>query len=664
MLNTIRSWLPWTKASRTTRIDYLSTTPSGAAWTDRRYDALAREGYQQAVWVFACTREITAAMREAPLLLHEKGDRTNEITTHPLLTLLNRPNPMMAWDAFLETWVAYYLLSGDTYLERVGSATGVPLELWPKRPDRMTVLPDPENFVRGYRYEVGGRAIDFVDGEILHTKSFNPLNDHYGMSALEAAARGIDAFNTGMSHNVALMQNGARPSGAFAVEGTLDDNQYQRGRTQIDELTSIDRRGRPLLLEGGAKWMEMGLAPKDLDWIAGLNDAARQIHAAFGVHPVLTGLQEGTFENQQQAQRGLFTRVALPLLEHFLGEFMNWVGPGIPGADRMTLTVDRDKIAALSDDQDSLYTRTVTAFEKGVLTRNEARVQLGFDDAPGGDVYYQDLQPRQAAPSATSGQRSTRAINAPPEKREALRAEHEDLQDTWITALAGRAADQFEADLGAVLRHVESAGVEAGVDVAAPTIKDGAWVELLTAASVAVATDFGERVRGEAATLRQDSPHVIFGLLADETLSFIAKHAAESARGITSTTRSLLRILLRDALAEGLGTAEIARRITAEFEAFTTTRAELIARTEVIRASNFGNQQAARATGLNLEREWVAVTDSRTRDAHSRADGQRAAMGSPFIVNGEPLMYPGDPRGSAGNTIQCRCVEIYHEVNA
>jgi uncharacterized protein with gpF-like domain len=92
-------------------------------------------------------------------------------------------------------------------------------------------------------------------------------------------------------------------------------------------------------------------------------------------------------------------------------------------------------------------------------------------------------------------------------------------------------------------------------------------------------------------------------------------------------------------------------------------RANIIARTETHTAANYGAQQAAELTGLNMKREWVSAQDDRTRDTseadHVDADGQTVGMKEPFTVSGEKLMFPGDPSGSAANVINCRCAVVF-----
>lgn len=91
-------------------------------------------------------------------------------------------------------------------------------------------------------------------------------------------------------------------------------------------------------------------------------------------------------------------------------------------------------------------------------------------------------------------------------------------------------------------------------------------------------------------------------------------------------------------------------------------RAVVVARTETLGALSFGRSDAFNAVadtlGGEFEQVWLATLDSRVRLAHRIADGQRVPLGTPFTVDGEHLMRPGDPAGSAENVIQCRCTSL------
>ena len=87
------------------------------------------------------------------------------------------------------------------------------------------------------------------------------------------------------------------------------------------------------------------------------------------------------------------------------------------------------------------------------------------------------------------------------------------------------------------------------------------------------------------------------------------------------------------------------------------TRAERIARTETTGAFNAGADQAYAEEGAAVKM-WLCAPDARTRDAHLAANGTCVSTDDSFDVDGEFLSFPGDPSGSAGNVINCRCTTI------
>jgi len=111
-----------------------------------------------------------------------------------------------------------------------------------------------------------------------------------------------------------------------------------------------------------------------------------------------------------------------------------------------------------------------------------------------------------------------------------------------------------------------------------------------------------------------------------------------------------------------LSALETSRLIREKFSDMKAYRAERIARTEINSAANWGHDEGAKAisadTGLQLSKTWMAVADNRTRDTHSRIDGETVRDDETFS-NG--LRFPGDPMGPANEIIMCRCTFV-HEV--
>lgn len=140
--------------------------------------------------------------------------------------------------------------------------------------------------------------------------------------------------------------------------------------------------------------------------------------------------------------------------------------------------------------------------------------------------------------------------------------------------------------------------------------------------------------------------------------------ASKRIVGIKNTTKEKINSIIVAGLEEGLGVEQIRAQIigTTSLGPLAGTvaqRARRIARTEIVSASNAGSLEGAKSTGLNFDKQWLSTIDGRTRDDHIIADGQVVGKDEPFLVSGDELQYPGDPAGSAGNVINCRCTQIY-----
>lgn len=149
----------------------------------------------------------------------------------------------------------------------------------------------------------------------------------------------------------------------------------------------------------------------------------------------------------------------------------------------------------------------------------------------------------------------------------------------------------------------------------------------------------------------------------DYFLNYVESNAGELITLIVGTTKDdliqVVRNVLADALANGYGVNEVIRNIQKEMTFISEYRAERIARTEIVRASNIAANRGALATGLDLVKKWDAFIDNRTRDSHIAANGQERGMSQLFDVGSRQMKYPGDPAGGASETINCRCSVQY-----
>lgn len=368
------------------------------AWMPRDYAAFAREGMMQNAIVYRSVRMISEAAASVPLLLYE-GE--SEIDAHPLMDLLRQPGPGRTSADMLESLYGHLLVSGNSYLQAV--AIGGRLhELHVLRPDRMHVVPGADGWPEAFEYtaegctqRLAGEAMPGV-GRILHVKLFHPINDHYGLSPIEAAATAIDLHNAAGRWNKALLDNAARPSGAliYTAGGQLSAEQFDRLRGELEESFQGARNaGRPLLLEGGLDWKSMALTPRDMDFIEARHAAAREIALALGVPPMLLGIPgDNTYANYQEANRTFWRQTVLPLVNRTAKSLSGWLAPAWGGG--LDLRADLDAIDGLSLEREALWARLEKA---SFLTVDEKREAVGYGPlGTGGSERIRGARPEPA----------------------------------------------------------------------------------------------------------------------------------------------------------------------------------------------------------------------------------------------------------------------------
>lgn len=363
------------------------------------YEAYADEGYRQNAIVYRCVNEIANGAACIPFKLFQGDD---ELDQHPLLSLLKRPNPSQAGVEYFQAVYSYLLLSGNNYAIR-SDVSGEVRELYLLRPDRVRVKPSKTATPEAYQYMIGGKVVKTYDAdpitgesEVKHMKLYNPLDDYYGLSPLMAAAVDIDNHNAINKHNISLLNNGARPSGAIVFKPASDrglpiqlsDGQRQQLRDDLNvKYTGAANAGKPLLLEGDFDWREMGLSPKDMDFLQQRNMAAKDIALCFGVPSQLIGIPDAqTYANVQEARLALYEETIMPLARRVESDLNEWLSPTY--GDDIRIEYDFEAVPAMVERRRRVYENVTQAVREGIISRNEARQRLGLEPIEGGDDVY------------------------------------------------------------------------------------------------------------------------------------------------------------------------------------------------------------------------------------------------------------------------------------
>lgn len=352
------------------------------AWSQRDSATLTRIGFLRNPVAFRCVKLIAEAASAVPVVVQDSDRRYD---THPSLRLLAAPNPTQAGPALMESFFGHLILTGDGFLEAAGAQdTRGPRELYVLRSDRMRVVPGDDGWPVAYEYIIGGNKHVFDMRQerppILHVRSFHPQDDHYGLSPLQSAASAIDVHNSASTWSKALLDNAARPSGAIVYkgpdgQGAMAEDQYAR---LVEELESYHQgarnAGRPMLLEGGLDWKQMGFSPSDMEFHNTKAAAARDVALAFGVPPMLLGLPgDNTYANYQEAHRAFYRLTVLPLVSKTFAAISAWFQHFYPSP--FEIKVDFDNVPALAEERENLWRRIGSA---EFLTDAEKRQLLGL----------------------------------------------------------------------------------------------------------------------------------------------------------------------------------------------------------------------------------------------------------------------------------------------
>ncbi len=139
--------------------------------------------------------------------------------------------------------------------------------------------------------------------------------------------------------------------------------------------------------------------------------------------------------------------------------------------------------------------------------------------------------------------------------------------------------------------------------------------------------------------------------------------AATKVMYIQTATKNQIAKIISKYMGEGLSHRDIAKKIEKTSKTINKTRALRIARTETHTAAVRSVHGSVRSTRIEYEKQWSHSADERVRsDLFNHRIDERVSMEAMFKGTGETLQYPGDPSGSAGNIINCRCIVIYHRV--
>jgi len=388
----------------------------------RHTRAYIQEGYRGNKTVFRVVGHIARASAGIKWKHYTDETKEREVANSDLLTLWNQPAPKTAGTALREAMVAYYCMTGNSYVlgiqgKLVQNPTAKFDELYNLRPD-LTKIKVDDNGPLYYEFGNFSPPRRYADPFVMHNKLFAGNDDVYGMSPVEVAAMLVDIQKAGQKWNLGLLSNMARPGGAWVTDALLGDTEYKSLKEEIRRKFAGPRNaGETAILHGGVKWQSMSMSPYELDWLESDTKGDRDIAGIFFNFPLfLLGLADSTYSNQEEARYALYTEIVFPILDLFQDSLNMWLTPrygGYLGYDQRDVEdIQRRLQEALAQASD----RAQNEFTAGTKTFHEAREIQGAPKLPVKDfvilnqipVHVEDLDDYIAAMSG-------KTINPPPQ---------------------------------------------------------------------------------------------------------------------------------------------------------------------------------------------------------------------------------------------------------
>ena len=314
------------------------------------------------------------------------------LTDHPAARLMVDPNPEQTAFEFKELLMAHAVWWGNAYAQIVFNNRGIPIELWPLSPDRVTLFRDGmANLV--YRvglprepWGISAQSMLLPADEVIHIRGFS----RYGLVGDRMTQTFREAIGLGLATELfgaLYFGQGTSSSGILEHPGVLSEAAQDRLRRQKEnQVAGMSKAHRMMVLEEGMTWHETMIQPERAQFI--LTRKFQVIEAAriLRVPPhMLYDLERGTFSNIEQQEIEFLTYTLLP----WLVRWEQRLAKRLLGFKDATTTYFKFRINALARGDLAARMAFYTAMvQNGVLCPNDV---LGLEDMnpiAGGDTHF------------------------------------------------------------------------------------------------------------------------------------------------------------------------------------------------------------------------------------------------------------------------------------
>jgi len=659
--------------------------------SDQYYNAI--DAYARNYALFACVTKIAKAVGGIEFeLMSDKG----KVEDHPILDLLYYPNAQEGSRSFYQRLTSHLLLTGNAYIwiAKLNSTAG----LYLINPLMMKIEVNNLGQISNYHFS-GKNPRDFKKEEICHIRHPHPGDDYYGLSFYEPTKQLADILALTEKWNLSLLHNDMRPPGVLITQERMNATKKREVYEKFEaDMTGAANAGKSVFLEGGLEWKPAGMSVKDADWVQMMKVYLRQMAAMFDIPSELLGDSENkTYSNMKEARKAFYLETVLPLCDFIVDEFNRSI---VPLWDkRLWLQIDRNNIEAIQDDWKE---KATMVSQMGFLTINEQRRMLGYEAVQGGDVIMGTLSdiPILSGKPQTSGKGNSGLLTFKARNFNKENLINDNLNNNQMTSEMTTKGDQFWAprEQKAILWKAYKGRTDRMAGKLEPAERQ--WLKSL-ASDLALAAKNGgvEKVLAEAGQEKiSESYQKFFRPLYEEMLllgfragsraakkdvdfflsekqvdpedipvawrekfnALVTLMMTESGTQIAKTTILKIKDIIKEAQTAEvpLSVMQLAEKIWGDMIEWSGWKARLWAFTETAKLDNFGQLEGMKEEGTE-KKGWLCSMLPESREDHIEADDRYSADPIPidedFLIGGQMMAYPGDPKAGPEQVCNCRC---------
>jgi len=639
---------------------------------------------------------IAATIADSPLMLYDKAQlRKSEdpkpVLDHPFLDLMDTPSKMFPE---IDGYAIVYLTVVLT--ELLGECFWIKLRAG-RRVDEILIIPPswciqtPTAGAPSFMFQpigtTAGNVMSVEPADVVWFKSPDATDPYgRGRGRTEAVGGELDSDEMAEKWQKNYFYNDATPPFWANIPGAGTADLERMRDTWGQRLGGWLNARKPAFTNGdNLQITKLGDTAKEMDFVASRRYLRDVFLNHYSIPPEMFGIIDNSNRSTIDAAYYLFAK---NVISRRLGFYERAITRQLIAPDfdaRLVMRFDFE----VPEDEEFKLKKVDAGLARGVLTRADWKLAMGYPVEEGDDVYLIPsgvtiLKRGEEMPTAPEPEPTIEIEDEPEEEPEqdpavkVAKAADNKRQSIWKATddrakqgegmFRARARAYADVQNGRMEKALIKSGPENYLKAIDETFTgaDQALMHALAPAWVASMTDGAEIARSLIG--KKASPSLT--LYNEEFDKWVKKFGLMKAVEINLTTYTQLREALQKELAAGIEAGESIENLTARlvtatagvYENMSQVRAEMIARTETMGSVNFGQQVVYQAEGVEVK-EWLATMDGDTRDSHTAMDGTRIPIDAAFQVPGFDKVAPDTmlfPVGGsvAGQNINCRCTIV------